>query len=306
MNKILISIFLLIFSTRISAQEIETDTNVVVVDTAAAIEEESIIDEPVSETFSSGYLIDAQTTYIPSSKTLEYVIQHRFGSMSTNGIGDLWGIYAPGANIRMGINYVILKNLQLGWGISKLNMYNDFNIKWTILEQTRKNTIPIAVSLFGDMAFDSRNKTAFGKTYSFGDRVAYFSQLIISRKFNEWLSLQAAASCTHFNAVDSLMEHDKIAIHFNGKMKFSPQGSFIFTYDMPLNLKSMSENIPFTNPPKPNLAFGLEIATSAHAFQIFIGTSAGILPQEIIMHNVNDFTKGGMAFGFVITRIWSF
>jgi len=51
MNKILISIFLLIFSTRISAQEIETDTNVVVVDTAAAIEEESIIDEPVSETF---------------------------------------------------------------------------------------------------------------------------------------------------------------------------------------------------------------------------------------------------------------
>ncbi|MEK7720255.1 MAG: DUF5777 family beta-barrel protein [Bacteroidota bacterium] len=44
--------------------------------------------------------------------TLESVIQHKFGGMG-NGKKDLFGIMAPGANVRIALDYVIAKNLLL-------------------------------------------------------------------------------------------------------------------------------------------------------------------------------------------------
>ena len=290
MKKILFIACLSLFSLGVFAQDTE----------------EKVVDKPVRESFSSGYLIDNQTTVVQPAKTLEFFIQHRFGSISENGKSDLWGIYAPGANVRMGLDFVVMKNLQIGWGITKLNMYNDFSVKYNVVEQTRKNTIPVAVALYGNMAIDGRDETKFGANYEFTDRINYFSEVIVSRKFSNWLSLQAAASFTHFNKVDTLMDHDKVGIHFSGRARISPQTSIVFNYDIPLNIKALSEYKEFTNAPKPNLAFGAEIATSTHAFQIFVGTSAGLLPQEIIMHNQNDYSKGEMSFGFVITRLWNF
>lgn len=262
-------------------------------------------DKPVRAPFQSGYLIDNQTTFIPSPKTLEYVIQHKFGNM-TNGFSDLFGIYAPGANIRLGMNYVVLKNVQVGYGLTRLNMYNDFNVKWTVVEQTRNNTVPVAVSLYGTMAIDGRNDKAFGTEYKFNNRFSYFGQVIVGRKFNDWLSVQLNSSFTHYNSVDSLIDHDKISVGINGRAQFSPQSSILFQYDVPLKVKGIAEHREFTKPSKPNLGIGWEISTSTHAFHIYVSTADGIIPQHNAMFNQNDWTKGDLMFGFTITRLWSF
>ncbi|HMM11680.1 MAG TPA: DUF5777 family beta-barrel protein [Bacteroidales bacterium] len=262
-------------------------------------------DRPVRSPFESGYLIDNQTTVIPSPKTLEYIIQHKFGAIN-NGLSDLFGIYAPGANIRMGLNYVPYKNLQVGYGLTRLNMYSDFSVKYTILEQTRNNTVPVAVGVFATMAIDGRNEKVYGKNYDFGNRLSYFSQLIVGRRFNDWLSVQGNASFTHYNATDSLIDHDKIAVGFNGRVKFSPQSSILFQYDQPLKIKAISEHREFTKPSKPNLGVGWEIRTSTHAFHIYVSSADGLVPQHNAMYNQNDFTKGDLMFGFSITRLWSF
>jgi len=262
-------------------------------------------DRPVRPPFQSGYLIDNQTTYIPSQGTLEYVIQHKFGNMN-NGFSDLFGLYAPGANIRMVMNYVVMKNVQVGYGLTRLNMYSDFNAKWTILEQTRNNTIPVAVGLYGNIAIDGRNEKAFGKDYAFTNRLSYFSQLIVGRKVNDWLSVQANVSFTHFNKTDSLIDHDKISVGFNGRAQFSPQSSILFQYDVPLKIQGIAEHREFTNPSKPNLGIGWEICTSTHAFHLFVSTAGAIVPQHNAMYNNNDWTKGDLMFGFSITRLWSF
>lgn len=281
-------------------------------------------DKPVRSPFESGFLIDAQTTVIPNVKTLEMVIQHKFGTVE-NGRTDLWGIYAPG-NIRLGLNYVLKKNLQIGAGITKTKMATDLNAKWTILEQTRQNTIPLAVALYGNVVVDGRPQSAFADTVSvaspvgkvnkfgFSDRLSYFSQLIIGRKFSDRLSLQAGVSFSHYNLtnyqfVGRQYDHDKVGVHFNGRLKVSPQGSIIFNYDAPLKIKSISEQgeWPADFPhPKPNLSFGYEISTSTHAFQVYMGTTNGLLPQETIMWNQNDFTDGQLSIGFTITRLWGF
>lgn len=262
-------------------------------------------DRPVRSPFQSGLLIDNQTTVVPSVKTLEFVIQHKFGNMD-NGFSDLFGIYAPGANIRMGMNYTIMDKLQIGYGVTRLNMYSDFSVKYSIVEQTRNNTIPVAVAIYANMAIDGRNESVFGNGYSFTDRMSYFTQLIVGRKVNDWLSLQFNSSFAHYNKVDSLIDHDVISIGINGRAQFSPQSAILFQYDVPLTIKGISEHRGFTNPSKPNFGIGWEIATSTHAFHIYISTADGIIPQHNAFYNKNDFTKGDLMFGFTITRLWNF
>lgn len=306
MKKNIIFIALLTFSSLFSfAQDVTTE--------ASGTKEK---DYPVSATFESGNLIDAQTVVIPDKKTLEMVIQHKFGTIE-NGHSNLWGIYGS-SNIRIGLNYVPIKNFQIGAGITKKYMTTDVNAKWTVLQQTRKNSMPISVMLYGNVGIDGRAASSFASGmvreaytgplyhFRFQDRVSYFSQLVVARKFSDWLSLQAAVSFTHYNAVGVLYDHDKVGVHASGRIKVSPQGSIIFNYDQPLKIKEISEQREWNSPPKPSLAFGYEVSTGTHAFQIYMASTTSLLPQDNIMWNQNKMDKTGFAIGFVITRLWAY
>ena len=269
-------------------------------------------DKPVRPPFESGIIIDNQTSVIPTKNTLEMHIQHRFGIIKSNGSSDLWGIYAPSANTRMGFNFSITNNIMIGYGITRKNMYNDFQAKWTILQQTRKNTIPLTVSVYGNLAIDGQKKAAFGDDYSFSDRLSYFSQIIVGRKFSESFSAELNASFTHYNTMTAIVEnvkgydHDVVGIGGHLRFKFSPQSSVLLMYTHPLYIKQMSENNEILNTWNSNFGIGYEVSTSTHAFQIFISTANGIVPQDIYMFNTDDWTDTEVRFGFNITRLWSF
>ncbi|MCK5775849.1 MAG: hypothetical protein KAH25_06730 [Bacteroidales bacterium] len=267
-------------------------------------------DRPIRAPFESSILIDNQTTVVPSKKTLEMHIQHRFGLIKNNGASDLWGVYAPSANTRMGLNYSLTNDIMVGYGITRKNMYSDFQAKWTFLKQTRKNTIPITLSVYGNMAINGQNESAFGDDYEFMNRMSYFGQFIVGRKFTEWFALELNASFTHFNSVKSEVknitgyEHDVIGVGGHMKFKFSPQSSILIMYTAPLSIGSMQENTTVLNAWKSNFGIAYEVATSTHAFQIFVSTSNGIIPQDIYMYNDADLSETEIRFGFNITRLW--
>lgn len=263
-------------------------------------------DKPVRAPFESGLLIDNQTTYIPYPNTLEFVIQHKFGNFE-NGKSDLWGIYAPAANIRMGLNYVVYNNVQVGYGITKNGMLHDFNAKWTILEQTRKNSVPVAVTLYGNMAISGEPDKNFGENYSFTGRLSYFGQLIIGRKFSDAISLQVAGSYSHYNMTDITMyDYDKVGVHVNGRIKFSPQGAIIFNYDQPILIDGMHLSTNTGDDATGNVSVGVEFSTSTHAFQIYAGKFNGMLMQDNMVHHNKPYELKYYGLGFTITRLWSF
>lgn len=268
-------------------------------------ETEKKVDKPVRSPWESGTLISHQTSVTQYAKTLEMVISHRFGPME-NGISDVYGIMAPGANIRLGLNYTIIDKLSVGFGTNSQKKYQDFQAKYTVFEQTRENTIPVSLTLYGNAAINAQHESVFGKNYEFSDRMSYFSELIVGRKVNDWLSLQASVNFTHFNAVDSLMDHDKMGIGFGGRIKFSPQSSLTFEGGIPLQIESMSEHTEFYYNHKMHFSVGYEVSTSTHAFQIFISNGVGILPQELYMYNDTDWDTKSIRFGFNITRLWNF
>ena len=258
-------------------------------------------DRPVKSIFGSALLIDNHSVVVPIKGTFEFDIQHRFGSFD-NGFKDFIGLYAP-SNIRLGLSYAPINNLMVGVGFTKLNNYVDFWAKYAILQQTESGRMPVSLTYFGTMAIDTYDPDHQSEIYNSSDRLSYFHQLILARKFSNWLSIQVAPSWTHFNIVDKGYKNDHFAIAVGGRIGIYNTYAIIFNYDQPLTKHDPPNN------PSPNLSIGVEVSTSSHAFQIFIGNYRGIIPQENNLYNMNNYQDGfteNFSLGFNITRLWNF
>ncbi len=264
---------------------------------------DSIQDKPERPAFESTTLINNPTNVLFNKNTLEVMMQHRFGTIN-GGTNDLAGIYGA-ANIRIGLSYAIHDRLTLGYGTTKLKSYQDFNWKVGILSQTRSNRIPVSISYYGNYTIDARakGKDRFPTKQA---RYSYFNQLIIARRFSPKLSLQVAPSISHYNLMEDRMPNDVVALAVGGRYKISDQTSILVDYSHPF-IHHLND-VEFENDPEPGFSIGFEFSTSAHAFQLFLSSYNGIVPQENYMFNQKDFFKGGTDFliGFNITRNYNF
>ncbi len=275
-------LFLVIGSYQVIAQEEEGDKR------------------PVRSPFESAVLIDNQTVIVPAAKTLEFDMIHRFGTFE-NGITDLYGIYAPGSNIRLGFTYTVIDNLALGVGFTKLNKFVDFSLKYSILKQTRDWSMPISLTYYGNMAIDGQDEELFQDSENvFVHRMSYFNQIIVATRFNSKLTLQAGPNFSYFNNVEFGMNNYIIGVSAGGRYKIGSQTSIIFDYNQQITDHDEVVDV------KPSIGLGIEISTSTHAFQVFASTFKSILPQHNMVFNENELDKNGILIGFNITRLWNF
>jgi Membrane bound beta barrel domain (DUF5777) len=259
--------------------------------------------KPVKNTFGSVWVMDNQTVMVPIKGTLEFDIQHRFGTIN-KGVKDFFGLFAP-SNIRLGLNYAPIKKLFVGVGLTKERMQVDVNAKYALLQQTPAK-MPLSITYFTNLVIDARDKSNF----RYGvHRLSYFNQLIIARKITEKFSAQVAPSFSWFNNIEGYVDNKGViqqkmhnyhlAISILGRYNVTEKSAVIVGYDQPLTQHP-------TNNPHPNICFGFETTTSSHAFQVFAGNYAGIVPQSNNMFNQNDYTKSQYVIGFNITRLWNF
>jgi hypothetical protein len=282
------------------------------ISTMAQEEEPAIDRRPVRATFESVWIIDNQTVMVPIKGTFEMDIQHRFGTIE-NGYNDFFGLYAP-SNIRIGFHYTPFDRINVGFGFSKFNLGWDGHLKYALFQQTRSGSFPFSITYYLNMAVDTRDVgkdsedriTLFRNTT---DRLSYFHQIIIARKFSPNFSFQVAPSVSHFNIVEAYRtaqqtiegkkRNDHFALAASARLKFSDQMAFIANYDLPFSDHPLDD-------PKSNIAFGIELSTSSHAFQLFLGNFYNILPQSNNFFNRNDPGEGDFLIGFNITRLWNF
>lgn len=237
-------------------------------------------------------------------------IMHRFGTVD-NGYDDFWGFFAP-SNIRLGVSYSPIENLNIGIGITKTNMLWDGSAKYAILRQT-KGKYPVSVTYYGNMAYDTR-KDKDNSIFKYStDRFSFFNSLIIARKITDKLSLQVAPSVSHQNSVygyykqiDSStrkvvgeMKNNHYAISFSGRYKLTNVTTVLVNYDQPITEHTVHN-------PNPNLSFGFEFSTGSHAFQLFLGNYSLLSPQRNNLYNKNNYEDGKFLIGFNVTRLWNY
>jgi len=251
---------------------------------------------PLRDIFEAGTLIDNQTVNTPYKGLMEFQIHHRFG-LVTNGIEDVFGVYAP-SNIRLGLNFGITDKIMLGGGYTKDYKLFDLHGKYAFLYQTSTNSFPVSITYYGNIVADLRDEAEFGPEESFREihRLSYFNQIIVARKFNDVFSMQVAPTFFYYNSVMTGYKNVNFGLSAGGRVMFAPSHSILLEYDQNFT-KQDDESFN----PKPQLAIGWEKSTATHAFQVFFANYKGIIGQRNMLYNQNDLAKGEYLIGFNIT-----
>ena len=262
------------------------------------LEDASVKPVIVESSFKGTRVVNAQSLELPRPKILQFMIQHRFGSIE-NGFYDLFGM--DYATIRFDFNYGLTERLSFGVGRSSLDKIYDIFVKTKLLRQSSgTRSFPVSVLLYSDIGIDTKRKSENDPAVKdeYLNRLLYVNQLIIGRKFNRSLSLEILPTLIHRNlAPTNQDDHDLASVGIAGRYKLSNRISVNADYFIPLG--DRSENY------QNSLAIGVDYETGGHVFQVMIANSQGPYEYTFIENANGDFSTGTLYLGFNISRAFT-
>ncbi len=244
-------------------------------------------------TFNGTRLLNGHSVETRKKGILEFLIQHRFGAINT-GFDELFGL--DESNIRFGFEYALTDDLTIALGRSSFQKTFDGYIKYRLLKQRTEGGSPLSLTLFGNAAVKTVKDYEPENKPDFQDRMAYTTQVLLARKFNEGLSIQLMPSYVHFNSSPTRNDpNDMFAIGIGARVKISKRVSINGEYYYNTN--------PFESVDTHDaLAFGLDIETGGHIFQLIFTNSRSMIEKGFIAETTGDFFDGDIHFGFNISR----
>ncbi|MCJ8210993.1 DUF5777 family beta-barrel protein [Mucilaginibacter sp. RS28] len=260
--------------------------------------------EPVTAAFKSTMLILTPTTETIKKKNLNFMVVHRFGDIagSQGGGKTLWGL-DNSSDIYIGFEYGLTDNLDIDFGRSKYEQLINLGLKYNFLQQTTDGSVPVAMTIIGQTGLKPYHVT----TTVFDDytnRLNYFAQLILSRKFSSRLSLEVAPSFTRNNLPYPFLVgngNNIFSLTAAGRLKLTKRMGVVVDYVHPFSHFRRNSNSPkFYNP----LGVGIEMETGGHVFTLNFTNAQAISPMNYISDTESSWTKGQYRLGFTITRVF--
>ncbi len=248
----------------------------------------------VAGTFNGTRLLNGHSVETRKNGILEFLISHRFGRVNS-GFDELFGL--DDSNIRFGFEYALTDDFTLALGRSSFEKTFDGYLKYRLLHQkTGDKPFPFSLTVFGSATEKTLKDYLPENKPSFSDRLTYTGQVLLARKFSPNLSLQFAPTFVHFNTVTEPEDpHDMVALGFGARMKISKRVSLNAEYYYNLN--------PFESiEAKNSLAFGVDIETGGHIFQLVFTNSRSMIEKGFIAETNGSFFSGDIHFGFNISR----
>ena len=255
------------------------------------VDNTSLTTMPIQATFKATRIVNAQSIEMPRKNTLEFMILHRFGSMS-NGLYDFFGM--DEAVIRFDLKYGIGEKFAFGIGRSSLKKTYDLFSKVRLLRQKYgERPVPITLVLFTKIEIET-----VIKDMDSSDRYTFDIQTLIARKFNQNLSLQVMPTLIHKNFVFNQDEsNDLFSIGIGGRFKISKRTSINFDTFFPIGSRPQS----YTR----GWGIGYDIDTGGHIFQLMITNAQGSYESKYIEQATGDFKNFNLYIGFNITRVFT-
>ncbi len=290
-----ITFFLLLFPFIVFSQD----------DLLSELEQDIIEDRKVISVFKSLKVVNFETTKLANKKDFYLVISHRFGTVK-NGIYDLFGL--DQAVTQFKFIYGVNEWLNIGAARSSNQKKYGIHAKYRLKYQ-EKNGFPISIVGYNLITANTSLKENAYPNISFEDRLSYTSQLLISRKINENLSILFAPSFIHENlATRSFVqengttvfydeENNQFALGFGGRYKLSKRISLNIDYGLHLN---RNENSVYNNP----LSIGADIETGGHVFQVHFTNAQAMFEEGFITQAQGDWLDGDFFFGFNLVRVF--
>jgi hypothetical protein len=249
--------------------------------------------QPVTSAFKSPRVIMSHSIEMLKPGVLDFRILHRFGNIN-QGLGEFFGL--DQATIRLGLDYGIAQNLTIGIGRSNYKKELDGFLKYRPLQQsTGTGAFPFSLVLAGGTTINTSVWTGAEKQESFLNRLSFYGQLLLGRKFTEALTLQLSPTLVHRNLVPSKDPNDTYAIGTGGRIRLSRRVSLNTDYFFVINQNKSRDTY---NP----LSVGFDIETGGHVFQLHFTNAIGMNERAFLTETTNRWRKGDIQFGFNISR----
>ena len=244
-------------------------------------------------TFKAIKIINNQSTKQASEKELYLYVSHRFGSIN-GGIKTLFGLDI--ANTKIELLYGLSNNLQIGFSRESLKKTYALNAKYNLTTQTSK--LPITSSFYVSYNYNSSLNEDIYPNLNNSDRNFFFGQLLLSKSFNDKISLQLSPSYAKKGFTETIFEQeDNVILGVASSYRISNRLAFNVEYSANLDRPEIS---PFSDV----LSFGIDIETGGHVFQLLFSNTQTIDDVSVITDAEGSWKDGEIYFGFNILRVF--
>lgn len=267
-------------------------------DLLSLLEEEAEI-EYTTASFKTTRVVNGHSIENTGAGVLDFKISHRFSPIN-QGLYDIFGL--DGATIRIGLDYGISDRLMIGLGRSSKEKIYDGFVKYKILRQsTGKRNMPVSLSALADAQIKTVRFSDPDRTNYFSSRLYYTFQVLLARKFNDYLTLQLMPTLVHRNLVATRAEkNDVYSLGVAGRIRLTRRVTLNaeYYYVLPNQLASQYVNV---------LSIGFDVETGGHVFQLHFTNSADMTYKGFITETTDRWfgSPNGIRFGFNISRVFT-
>lgn len=257
----------------------------------------------IDAAFKTNRVINLHSVENTSRGVLDFKIGHRFGFLN-GGWYELFGL--DNASIRLGFDYGLTKDLQIGVGRSSYEKTYDGYLKYRILHQsTGKVNMPLSLTAFASTAVQTLKWRDPDRRNYFTSRLYYTFQLIAGRKFSENFSLQISPTLVHRNLVRTSTEaNDVYSIGIGARQKITSRIALTAEYiyilpDLYEGGQALADG--YVN----SFSVGVDIETGGHVFQLHFTNSTSMIEKGFITETIGRWENGGVHFGFNVSRVFT-
>jgi hypothetical protein len=194
--------------------------------------EKSNVKDIETTAFKGLQICNIQSTKMTAKGEWYMVISHRFGDL-TLGLDNFFGL--DNALTKIGGIYGVTNWLSLGATRHTYNKIYELTTKYKFADQVVSG-FPVTIVGYNTMDINTALSTDLYPNLQFTNRLAYSSQLLMSRKFSEALSFEVGGVYVHKNLFDESLElEDQYLVAVGGRCKLSKRLSVNLDYAYKVN-----------------------------------------------------------------------
>lgn len=240
-------------------------------------------------------ICNMQSTKLPVKGEVYFVVSHRFTDL-TPGINNFFGLDGT-AYTRIGAVYGVTNWLSLGASRYTPGKIYEVSTKYKLSNQ-EVNGFPVTIVGINTMDIDSKLNTVDFPGLKGSNRLAFTTQLAVSRKFSDSFSFELNPIFVHKNLFDPETERkDQFLMGLGGRYKLSKRISLNADWAA---RSGSSDHDYYINP----LSVGIDIETGGHVFQMVFSNTQQMNDVSYFTNAVGRANGGGIFFGFNMYRVF--
>ncbi|GGF25113.1 DUF5777 family beta-barrel protein [Flavobacterium limi] len=239
-------------------------------------------------------IANMQSTKLPAKGEWYMIVSHRFGDLS-EGFNNFFGL--DNALTKFGGIYGVTNWLSFGATRHTYNKIYEIAVKYKMANQ-EVNGFPVTIVGYNTIDINSGLEKEIYPNIRFSDRLAFTTQLLVSRKVNEKFSAEIGLINVYKNLYDDSVEQQNVFSAAAGlRYKIAKRMSVNLEYAARVITDEKAID-PYHNP----LTVGLDIETGGHVFQLVFSNSQPMNDVAVFSTAAGDWNKGKVYFGFNMYR----